>query len=33
VPTFIFESGLKVVGAQPIDHFRRLLAGMTAAPE
>jgi predicted DsbA family dithiol-disulfide isomerase len=33
VPTFIFEGGAKVVGAQPLDHFRRLLSGMTATPQ
>jgi predicted DsbA family dithiol-disulfide isomerase len=31
VPTFIFSDGPKVVGAQPLDHFRRLLAGLVAA--
>ena len=25
VPTFLFASGIKVVGAQSLDHFRRLL--------
>lgn len=28
VPTFFFADGTEVVGAQPLDHFRRLLAGM-----
>jgi predicted DsbA family dithiol-disulfide isomerase len=31
VPTFIFPGGAKVVGAQPLDHFRRLLASLSAA--
>ena len=31
VPTYIFPGGARVVGAQPLDHFRRLLAGLTAA--
>ena len=31
VPTFIFSAGPKVVGAQPLDHFRRLLTGLVAA--
>lgn len=28
VPTYIFSEGTRVVGAQPLDHFRRLLEGM-----
>jgi predicted DsbA family dithiol-disulfide isomerase len=31
VPTFFFESGPKVVGAQPVEYFRRLLQGFGAA--
>ena len=31
VPTFIFAGSQKVVGAQPLDHFRQLFAGMVAA--
>ena len=31
VPTFFFPGGAQVVGAQPLDHFRRLLAGLSAA--
>ena len=30
VPTFIFEGGARVIGAQPLDYFRRLLSGMLA---
>jgi predicted DsbA family dithiol-disulfide isomerase len=28
VPTFIFADGARVVGAQPLDYFRRLFAAM-----
>jgi predicted DsbA family dithiol-disulfide isomerase len=28
VPTYLFAGGTRVVGAQPLDHFRRLLADM-----
>ncbi len=28
VPTYIFAGGVKVVGAQPLGHFRRLLEEM-----
>jgi predicted DsbA family dithiol-disulfide isomerase len=31
VPTFFFAGGPKVVGAQPLDYFRRLLASLGAA--
>ena len=31
VPTFLFESGRKVVGAQPLEYFRRVLEGFGAA--
>ena len=31
VPTFIFRGGPKVVGAQPLDHFRRQLTALAAA--
>jgi predicted DsbA family dithiol-disulfide isomerase len=31
VPTFIFPGGARVVGAQPLDHFRRLLVSLSAA--
>ena len=31
VPTFFFPGGARMVGAQPLDHFRRLLAGLSAA--
>ena len=31
VPTFFFESGPKVVGAQPLEYFRRVLEGFGAA--
>ena len=30
VPTFIFRGGPKVGGAQPREHFRRLIAGLAA---
>jgi predicted DsbA family dithiol-disulfide isomerase len=30
VPTFIFAEGSRVVGAQPLDDFRRLLEGFAA---
>jgi len=30
VPTFFFAGGPKVVGAQPLDHFRHLLQGLAA---
>ena len=30
VPTFIFAAGARVVGAQPLDEFRRLLDGFMA---
>jgi predicted DsbA family dithiol-disulfide isomerase len=30
VPTFIFDDGARVVGAQPLDYFRRLFAAMLA---
>jgi predicted DsbA family dithiol-disulfide isomerase len=28
VPTYIFAGGVRVVGAQPLGHFRRMLEGM-----
>lgn len=28
VPTFVFNDGARVVGAQPIEHFRRLFTAM-----
>ena len=28
VPTFVFAAGARVVGAQPLDDFRRLLGGL-----
>ena len=31
VPTYIFPGGNRVVGAQPVDYFRRLLTSLTAA--
>jgi len=31
VPTYIFTGGTRVVGAQPLDHFRRLLEGMVGS--
>jgi predicted DsbA family dithiol-disulfide isomerase len=31
VPTFFFESGPKVVGAQPLEYFRRVLEGFGEA--
>ncbi len=30
VPTYIFADGVRIVGAQPLDHFRRVLSGMAA---
>ncbi len=33
VPTFIFAGGARVVGAQPLDHFRRLLEQIDLALE
>ena len=30
VPTFVFSEGARVVGAQPLDHFRRLLKSRAA---
>jgi predicted DsbA family dithiol-disulfide isomerase len=30
VPTFIFDDGARVVGAQPLEYFRRLFAAMLA---
>ena len=30
VPTFLFAGGIRVVGAQSLDHFRRILDGMAA---
>ena len=32
VPTYIFAGGARVVGAQPLDHFRRLLESIAATP-
>lgn len=32
VPTYIFAGGVRVVGAQPLDHFRRLLESIAATP-
>jgi len=29
VPTYVFPGGARVVGAQPLDHFRLLLEGMS----
>jgi predicted DsbA family dithiol-disulfide isomerase len=33
VPTFIFAGGARVVGAQPLDDFRRVLEGFIAPAE
>lgn len=33
VPTYIFPGAIRVVGAQPLGHFRRLLAGIAAEDE
>ncbi len=33
VPTFIIEGGARVIGAQPLDYFRRLLSGLLADEE
>jgi predicted DsbA family dithiol-disulfide isomerase len=30
VPTYIFQGGTRVVGAQPLDHFRRIVASLAA---
>ena len=30
VPTFLFDDGARVVGAQPLEYFRRLFAAMLA---
>lgn len=30
VPTYIFADGARIVGAQPLDYFRRVLSGMVA---
>lgn len=30
VPTYVFSGGTWVVGAQPLDQFRRLLTGLAA---
>jgi predicted DsbA family dithiol-disulfide isomerase len=30
VPTFLFDDGARVVGAQPLEYFRRLLTAMQA---
>ena len=31
VPTYVFAGGARVVGAQPLDHFRRLLESMVGS--
>jgi predicted DsbA family dithiol-disulfide isomerase len=31
VPTYIFPDGARIVGAQPLEHFRRVLSVMAAA--
>ena len=30
VPTYIFADGFQIVGAQPLDYFRRVLSSMAA---
>jgi predicted DsbA family dithiol-disulfide isomerase len=32
VPTYIFAGGARVVGAQPLDYFRRLLESIAVTP-
>jgi predicted DsbA family dithiol-disulfide isomerase len=31
VPTYVFADGARIVGAQPLEHFRRVLSVMAAA--